>query len=384
MNSPIHLTAPASWADLVASALVGTDRRPLPSPGENPAAALLDQAAARIVPAFAGRRPPAGTGTGFDPAPRDERPAISAAAALRLRSVIDAHPVHLPDWLAAAHRGGYRLPAALHTELLDLGRTNALIRPALARLLGPRGRWLAGFNGGWRYLLREPREDADPAHWTDPDSDVRLSYAAAVFHRDPAEGRDLLRAAWAAERVPVRLGLLTLLSQHAGPDDLPFLDSLATDASKQVRRDGEQLAAALRRRIGDSELTDFTTMAKHLLALHGLGREVYNFAAGRPGPWPEDGSRLILDSLAASSRRTSATSANPTWIRDQTLAFLGDRAPVALRPRVARLLAERAAAPDTPDRPESGPGEGLDRVLQTLDFRIAMLAELAPPDLAAA
>lgn len=383
MSSQPHVISPASWPDLVASALVGTDRRPLPGPDGDPATGLLDQAAARIVPAFAGRRPetpaaPAATPPGIEPAPHDARPPIGESAALRLRVVIDSHAAYLPDWLAAAQAGGYRIPAALHAELLDLGRTNTQIRPGLALVLGARGRWLAGLNGSWRYLLREPREDAESAHRTDPDPDVRLSYAAGVFQRDPAEGRRLLREAWPTERVPVRLGLLALLARAAGPQDLEFLDSLTKDPSKQVRRDAEQLVAAVRRRVDEpraTEAADFTTMVKHLLVLHGLGREVYNLTVVQPGAWPEEGSRLLIDQLAV-PESTSTTNRHPAWVRNQIASFLGEHAPITLRGHVARLVAEQTAIAAASDGDLDG---DLGQVLYALDFRIALLAELARP-----
>ncbi|HXR71534.1 hypothetical protein, partial [Actinocrinis sp.] len=83
------------------------------------------------------------------------------------------------------------------------------------------------------------------------------------------------------------------------------------------------------------------------------------------------------------------------WIAEQLQVAVADNAPVSVRDRVAALVAQQAVAlasgdqtprdQTTRDRtPHTASRVDLVSMLALLDFRRDMLAELAPPDQAAA
>lgn len=375
------LMDPARWAELVSIALVGTDRRAVAGggPGADPGADLLSQATYSVMATSVGAPPRRFEGALPEPMPVDPRPLIPAAAAVRLRSILDSYPKYLPEWLAAVRARGCRLPPAFFPELLGAARTNTLIRADLAAVLGAPGRWLAMTANSYRYILREPRETLDAANWEDPDPDTRLAYAAGLFLANRAAGRRLVRDAWPSERVPVKLGLLALLDRHPNEDDLPFIDALGADASKQVRDEATLVAASLRRRLAKPPPRDFTAEATRIIAEHGFGREMHNFVMSRADePWPEDGSRLLLASLAAHAARGDRSVAWSGWLVEQILTAIGDHAPVALCPDAARLVQGQASQPAGAPLRADVTRVDFTSVHAQLEYRRQMLLELAP------
>ncbi|MGH6654851.1 MAG: DUF5691 domain-containing protein, partial [Actinocrinis sp.] len=339
-----------------------------------PALALLSRAAVAGLVHRVGMPPQSFGGTLPSPAPADPRAPLPEPAVLRLRTILDSYPKYLPEWLAAARRSGYRLPAGFSPALLDLGRTNMLIRPDLAVVLGAPGRWLATESGNWKYILREAREPLSEADWRGPDQDARIAYAAGLYLADPDAARALIRRVWPQERVPVKMGLLALISRHAVPEDLPFVEALIKDDSKQVRGEATLLAGGLQRRSAAAP-PEFTAEVARLLAVHrGIGRELHNFVMSRADQdWPQDGAVLLLDALAGHGGRRERSGAT-SWIAEQLQTAVADHAPVSVRDRVARLVAGQAvaAAAGEPASDELG------SVLALLDFRRDMLDELAP------
>ncbi|MDX3227453.1 DUF5691 domain-containing protein [Streptomyces sp. ME19-01-6] len=163
------MSTTAPWDDLVAAALLGTERRTppvTPRPGQEAPAALLDAAALSTVRRRAGLRPAAARPIP-SPAPEDPRPPLPPAARSRLamllagrsapgggrRSAPDLTEL-LPQWLTMANQHGYRAPEALLPALLDAARARTDLRPEALTLGGPRVLWLARLNPGWKFALR--------------------------------------------------------------------------------------------------------------------------------------------------------------------------------------------------------------------------------------
>ncbi|MFF0308470.1 DUF5691 domain-containing protein [Streptosporangium sp. NPDC004379] len=288
------MNAPPEWEELVSAALVGTDRRPLPGTAA-PEVELLERAAVHTVRTRAGRRPLAAEPV--DAAPPEERPAVSRPAADRLARILGGEqPRLLPEWLrvAAGHR--LRVPPHLLPELLDQAARDRSIRPHLGVLAGNRGRWLAGLNPAWSFLLREPTAPAAapvpapastgvsagpagagvvPGSPGDPQGPVasggpdeprrpggapdvwelgapgdRRAFLAALRAADPAAARSLLARGWAKETPDDRAAFLEILADRLSPDDEPFLEAALDDRRREVR----QLAADLLTRLPGSQL----------------------------------------------------------------------------------------------------------------------------------
>lgn len=151
------MTTPAQWAELVTTALLGTDRRPLEVP--DPPAEVLHQAARhrildRLAATAVDTTPEPWEQPSADPAPPQVRPEAPEVADQLLEQLL-----HTPDptlvscWLRACadHRS---VVAPLHWTVLArlAARSTAYDRGALGEALGPRGRWFLRQNPDWRRL----------------------------------------------------------------------------------------------------------------------------------------------------------------------------------------------------------------------------------------
>ncbi|MEV4250602.1 DUF5691 domain-containing protein [Streptosporangium canum] len=248
------MNASTEWEDLVSTALVGTDRRPLPG---QPAGEieLLERAAVHTLRMRAGRRPAGGEPLSV--APPEEQPTVSRAAADRLARILGGErPRLLAEWLETAAGHGYRISPHLLPELLDQGARDRSIRPHLGVLAGHRGRWLAGLNPAWSFLLEEvtaaaPAGAGDAREvWELGTSGDRRAHLAALRAAAPAEARRLLEATWEKETPDDRASFLEVLADRLSSDDEPFLEAALDDRRREVRHQ----AADLLTRLPDSRL----------------------------------------------------------------------------------------------------------------------------------
>jgi hypothetical protein len=299
-TAPEGSRAGGQWEDLVAAALLGTDRRPVPgltgSPALNsasaavdhsdPASALLARAALSTVHRRAGLRPalrlrsdgihaPASDeGSELppplpEPCPEDPRPLLPDSAARRLALLLADRSGSggtlanlaelLPQWLAGARDHGYRLPAPLVPGLLDAARARSELRGDAVALAGPLGRWLAERNPDWRFVLRTvpqslpgseqaagvPQPEGEDAVWHEGLFAERVTHLTRLRRRDPAAALALLCSTWASERAEDRLLFLDALQEGLSPADEPFLEAALADRSKNVRLTAAELLSTL-------------------------------------------------------------------------------------------------------------------------------------------
>ncbi len=166
--------------DLVNAALLGTDRRAVPSPTGTDAAGWLLEAAVR-------RRTAnliAGASTLVqleEPGPVDGPGEPTAAA----REILDelllqGGPVALDLWLREALAAGVGLAPEHWTPVLDRARRSTeLDRRRLGVALGPRGLWFARHNPAWSAVVRAAETPApDPTVPEDPGADDLARLAA--------------------------------------------------------------------------------------------------------------------------------------------------------------------------------------------------------------
>ncbi|MFB7472099.1 DUF5691 domain-containing protein [Kitasatospora sp. NPDC056184] len=272
---------PDPWESLQTTALLGTDRRPLPAPGPaapydeavdraDPATALLELAALETVRRRAGALPVPAAAPADRPAAEDPRPELPAAAARRLSLLLSTRGGGsgvlanvgelLPQWLATARERGYRAPAASVPALLDAARARSELRPDAVALAGPLGRWLAERNADWRFVQRaapEPVPAPEPASapdtapaegdrlWHEGLFAERVTHLTLLRRRDPAAGLALLRGTWSTERAEDRLLFLDALQEGLSLADEPFLEAALGDRSKNVRATAAELLSTL-------------------------------------------------------------------------------------------------------------------------------------------
>ncbi|MBX6382587.1 MAG: hypothetical protein IRZ07_06370, partial [Microbispora sp.] len=258
---PARAEAAAPWEELLSIALVGADRRGVPPES------LLEQAAEQVVRMRAGRRP--GRGRPPAPAAAETLPLVSAAAADRLARMLAGEQSRLlTEWLETAAARRVRVPAELIPGLLDLGVRDRSIRAYLGAVTGARGRWLAGLNAAWAYLLEEPGHAPPGEVWELGASGDRRAFLAGLRRRDPAAARELLERGWDAETPEDRVAFVTILADGLGMADEPFLEAALDDRRREVR----QAAADLLTRLPHSRLAcRMTARARRLVTRNGPG-----------------------------------------------------------------------------------------------------------------
>ncbi|MET7327676.1 DUF5691 domain-containing protein [Nonomuraea sp. NPDC005650] len=274
------------WEELASTALVGTDRRPYQGD-------LLDDAAVEVARRRAGRQTGAAAPqeaqdaspeergaapdarvdpAGAQVAPGEERVAVGRRAAERLVRIMGGeHERLLPEWLAAAAATGRRVPPYVLPELLDRGRRDRSIRVHLGVLAGQRGRWLAGLNPAWDYLLEEPTGET----WELGGAADRRAHLRTLRTADPERARQLLESTWERETPDDRAEFVEVLADGLSMDDEPFLESALDDRRREVR----QAAANLLTRLPGSRMSQ--RMAERARACVTVSRKVIAVEAPR-------------------------------------------------------------------------------------------------------
>ena len=170
------------WTDVVTTALLGTDRRPVPSPlptpwgatssAGDPATATLDLAAQHRAWSRSGARLSKAEPPTIGPLLGDLAPVAAQELLGRLLEMAD--PVLINAWLAACVRRG-QVISPDHWPMLAV-LTSGWIpydEALLARALGPRGRWFLAQNPRWTRLARHLEEAATLPEPPPPAGDVQ-------------------------------------------------------------------------------------------------------------------------------------------------------------------------------------------------------------------
>lgn len=258
--------APISYDDLVAAATVGVGQRAvsltaLPGPADqhsgvidatDPATALLDAAALIFAARRAAPLPAEIPATTFPkPAPPDTSPELRRAATSMINSVIrDNDPLLLADLLFAAANAGRRAAPQQLPALLDAAARDRSLRPAVAAVLGERGRWLLARHPEWhKFMSAESAPRAadlgDPEIWRTGSRGERREWLAELRRQDPAAARDLLAENWPREPGEVREELIAQLAIGLSAADEPFLESALDDRKASVREAAASLLAVI-------------------------------------------------------------------------------------------------------------------------------------------
>ena len=145
-------SAAQEWANLVTTAVLGTDRKRLPNPppgweslrtADDPAVELLDRATAVATARRAGIQPSPPV-LQIAAAPPDDRPECSPLAAdLLARMLAGPHEIVLAEWFSRCAAAGVRPPSHHIPALLLRGRRNPSFDVVARQVIGPRAAWLA-------------------------------------------------------------------------------------------------------------------------------------------------------------------------------------------------------------------------------------------------
>lgn len=271
------------WPELVSTALIGTDRRPVPTPpdgplamparGAAPADRLLELAAAAALARRAGQ--PAQSGVALpQPAPDETLAAVPPPAAARLNRLLREAPrgqqglqqrvTLITEWLSVAVSHQLRAPGGLLPALLEEARSREQWRPLVAAVGGARARWLAAQQPAWSWLLDlsiplgagarrasgsgttvddEPLSDQTP--WYEGTPAQRLSYLVSLRDADPDRATALLTEAWPDESPPARVAFLSTMEAKLSLADEALCEQALDDRRKEVRVVAARLLAGL-------------------------------------------------------------------------------------------------------------------------------------------
>lgn len=167
----------------------------------------------------------------------------SAAELLpRVLSCMYDHPALFDELLGRMVRFGYVCAPKHLPRLMELGLRSKAHRRAIKPILGTRGLWLARQDPRWSCYLGDGLEGGERT-WTDGNAAQREDYLRELREVDPPRAIELLRRDLAAESAKTRLALVALLRIGLSENDIPFLESLLNDRSRDVRFEAMGLLA---------------------------------------------------------------------------------------------------------------------------------------------
>ena len=251
--------------EATASALLGVDRRPPPSPtlddpigralpgldAQEPTSRLLAIAAASSLFGRLGRKPALDASPPPDVCPPDDRPECLPAQSARLRRMLKGdHPDCLPEWVELLAASGRRLPADAIVEVLTWGENHAVAADSLRATLDVRGGWLAAKHPRWRKYAGSGQAVDPTTVWETGSLHERLAVLRELRAENPGRARELVASTFATDAADRRTAFVGELARGLSMEDEPFLEATLDDRSKETRRQ----AADLLRRLPESRL----------------------------------------------------------------------------------------------------------------------------------
>lgn len=342
-------------AVLARSLMLGTDRGPVQLPPLAGAAAdALDALAAmaggsgqisteeRVLWAAAVLAPYEQAGRAsvvvdqpFEPAPDEQHPVCSEEAAQVLRRILVDQPGLLPEWCELAEGAGVIAPPSALSGLLDAGKRSKQMRPALAGVVGRRGRWLATLNPDWKYLEERvlPGGSATETEaarlnqqaWEEGTLGERVAVLISLRRVDPASVPELLQEVWKSENAATRERLLATLEEGLTLSDEPFLEVALGDRAKRVRGLAAellgQLPASRRARRMKARAAETFRLGRKLLRKVLEVEEPDEWDAAALADGLTEGSTSDLGRVAWRLRELTAATPLSFWTDDLGLSF---------------------------------------------------------------
>lgn len=259
--TPHNIEVSRLWEELVRTALLGTERAPLPAlacsdaAGEllaqidcgNAEAAVLKAAAVLDAYLRCGKAKAAAALERMPTAPPETRPRCSStAAAYLVRILAGTHGFLLAEFLAALEMAGKRIPEELLAAVLDRqgppGQARLSIPPGV---LGARGGWLVRMNEAWT----STGVAIERAEWETSSLVDRIALVRALRTSNNAADRGaataLIASTWKQEPPASRHALIAELEHGLDSRDEAFLEAALDDRRKEVRKRAADLLARL-------------------------------------------------------------------------------------------------------------------------------------------
>ncbi|PYE19878.1 hypothetical protein DFR67_10216 [Williamsia limnetica] len=278
------------WDELVSAATVGVGGKALDlgelDPAIASAAAMVDRkdpvSAVLSIAALDTIATRAGMPTGppvqvIPPAPDDQGRVMSDRLAGLLGQALDSGD-EMATWaIEAMAARDVRVPPELIPMLLQRTRRHVRIRPAVAVLVGARGRWLAEVSGISSVLPPkdlgvQPESAADfEETWAYGSTPARVEVLRLWRSEDAAGALRRLETVWPCEPGDTRAALIGALEIGLSAADEVFLDQALDDRKGSVRA----VAARLLKDIPGSRLQQrMIERSRRLLVASGRGRRL--------------------------------------------------------------------------------------------------------------
>lgn len=182
------------------------------------------------------------------PAPPEPTTACPPAAVTLLDRLLGdpEGSILVAEWLdRVAARSEHAAPILLPL-LLERGRTDRSLRPAVLRAGGARAGWLASQHPPWSWAATGQTSSTDhQATWETGSAEARTMVLRDLRATDPGAARSLIQSTWEQDPPPDRAAFLATLRDGLGPDDEPLLERALDDRRKEVRTVAADLLATL-------------------------------------------------------------------------------------------------------------------------------------------
>ncbi|GAF67369.1 unnamed protein product, partial [marine sediment metagenome] len=290
------------WNDIINTALLGTEKRPL-APQVGPEA--LQQAMAQIATqssldkeeqflqlaalAFnvrqSGQKPLHQPTLKATPAAAETQPYCSPRAAQVLKDILEegSQPL-LTLWLDRCIAAKQIATPELIPILFNRATQHKDIRQAVATTCGRRGQWLSRFNPAWEFSTATD----DEQNWQTGNLDQRKAALKQMRQQDPAKAREWLEQSWPQENANTRAELLKQLDGTTQPEDEPFLVNALNEKSQKVK---DAAISLLQQLPASSLVTAYAAAAASMVTLKKekalLGLSTKTTLSIQPAPIPE-------------------------------------------------------------------------------------------------
>lgn len=185
---------------------------------------------------------PADAAHTIEPCPADQLPTLKSAKAGLLRECLATGDDLLAGYLAQKSlEAGFIAPGDTLPGLLDMAVQYKKLRESMLAFMGASGKWLAQFNPHWQELPFSTSEAIDENTWETGNENERIQFLETLRNKNPSKAIELLEKAFPQENAAARLSLLQILHINKSTADEPFLQSLLSDKSKQVKQEAQYL-----------------------------------------------------------------------------------------------------------------------------------------------
>lgn len=147
------------------------------------------------------------------------------------------------EWLSLARQHGCHLPYKFLPAMLELGRTQPVLRPYVTAVMGERGKWLARQNPAWSW--QADTELVEDGLWETGTLEQRLDVLRLSRSKDPELGLTMLQEVWSTEPPEHRIRLIQCLKENLSVADQEFLERALDDKRKEVRTTAQTLLLSL-------------------------------------------------------------------------------------------------------------------------------------------